>query len=57
MDDSEVYAAELLFGPIRLSRTEASGCPPKKQRAPGCQTKEALRHNGSHGSRIKVGAA
>jgi hypothetical protein len=26
-----------LFGRIRLSRTEAPGCPHKSQRSPGCQ--------------------
>jgi hypothetical protein len=40
---------ELLFGRIRLSRTDAPGCPPKSKLSTGCPSAEALRHNGSHG--------
>jgi hypothetical protein len=49
-----LWSFELLFGRIRLCRTEALGCPPKTQFSPGCPAAEALRHNGSHGSRTKA---
>ncbi len=48
--------ANILFGRIRLSRTEAAGCPPKSQRSPGGQAPKALRHNGSYGSGTKAAA-
>ncbi len=46
---------ELLFGRIRLSRTESPGCPPKTQHSRSCQAIEGLHHNGSHGSRTNAG--
>jgi hypothetical protein len=48
---------ELLFGRIRRSRTEAPSCPPKTQHSRGCKATEALRHNGSHGSRTNAAAS